>query len=179
MCELAPGKRVLNLFGYTGSFSVAALVAGATQVCTVDVSRAALAWAARNVERVAATDRHQAMAEDAFVALRSLHARGRQFDCIVLDPPSYSTSKRGRFRVTKDYPALCTAALRVLAPQGILIACVNHRGVSSATLRSFVRAAASAAGCRLDQLREQPVQRDFPVPTGASPAMKSVIARIS
>jgi 23S rRNA G2069 N7-methylase RlmK/C1962 C5-methylase RlmI len=60
-----------------------------------------------------------------------------------------------------------------------LIACVNHRGVSFATLRSFVWAAASAAGCKLDQLREQPIQRDFPVSAGAAPAMKSVIARIS
>jgi len=184
VCELAPGKRVLNLFGYTGSFSVVALAAGATQVCTVDVSRTALSWAARNVDRVGATERHQRMAEDAFVALRSLHARGRQFDCIVLDPPSYSTSKRGRFRVIKDYPALCAAALRVLAPRGTLIACVNHHGVSFATLRSFVREAANAAGCRLDELREQPVQRDFPVSSSASaaaagPAMKSVIARIA
>ncbi|MEY4581769.1 MAG: hypothetical protein RL701_6472 [Pseudomonadota bacterium] len=174
-----PGElRVLNLFGYTGSFSVMALAAGATCV-TVDVSRAALTWAERNVARVGASDRHRVIAEDAFVALRSMQTRGEQFDCVILDPPSYSTTKHGRFRVVKDYPELCAATLRLVAPGGVLIACVNHHGVSYATLRRFVQKAAGAAGCGLDSLREQPAQRDFPVVRGAAPAMKSIIVRVS
>ena len=177
--NLARDKRVLNLFGYTGSFSVAALVGGAAHACTVDVSRTALEWADRNVARIGASERHVSWAEDAFVALRALASRGERFDCAVLDPPSYSTSKHGRFRVIKDYTALCAATLRVLAPDGVLIACVNHHGVTRESLRRFVRAAALEAGCSIASLRDLPYQRDFPTAAGAQPDMKSVIVRLA
>jgi len=177
--RLSPGKRVLNLFGYTGSFSVVAVAAGAQSVRTVDVSRAALAWAERNVAHVGGTDRHSSWAEDAFVALRTLHSRGEQFDRIVLDPPSYSTSKHGRFRAIKDYPALCAAAFRVLAKDGVLIACVNHHGIALHTLRRFVQQGASLAECELASLRDLPTGRDFPAEWGKQAAMKSVLARRS
>jgi 23S rRNA (cytosine1962-C5)-methyltransferase len=177
--ELARDKRVLNLFGYTGSFSVAALVAGASVAVTVDVSRAALAWAHRNAARVGGADRHRAMAQDAFLALRSLQVNQDPFDVIVLDPPSYSTSKRGRFRVVKDYPALCAATLRVLAPGGVLIACVNHHGLSRADLRRFIHAAGREAGVAFESVRDMPSQRDFPVSGEGEPAMKSIIVRLA
>ena len=179
--QLARDKRVLNLFGYTGSFSVAALVGGAAHAVTVDVSRTALEWAERNVARVQASARHTSIAEDAFVALRSLSARAERFDCAILDPPSYSTSKHGRFRVVKDYTALCAATLRVLAPSAVLIACVNHHGVSRDTLRRFVRAAAREAGCAIESMRDLPTQRDFPLPSSpdAEPDMKSVLVRLA
>lgn len=179
VADLAKGKRVLNLFGYTGSFSVAALAAGATAALTVDVSRTALSWAQRNVARVAAEERHRIWADDAFVALRTLHARGESFECVVLDPPSYSTTKHGRFRVVKDYPELCAAALRLVAPGGTLIACVNHHGVSYATLRRFVQQAAQTAGCGLQSVREQATQRDFPAEKTAEPAMKSLLVQVA
>jgi 23S rRNA (cytosine1962-C5)-methyltransferase len=177
--EVCRGTRVLNLFGYTGSFSVAALVGGASHVTTVDLSRAALAWADRNVERIGASDRHRSIAQDAFVALRDLAASGERFDRIVLDPPSYSTSKRGRFRAIKDYPALCAAALAVLADDGLLLASVNHHGISREQLRSHVRAAARIANRSILSIRDRPTQRDFPLEPGAEPAMKSVLVECS
>lgn len=176
--ELARDKRMLNLFGYTGSFSVAALVGGASVAVTVDVSRAALAWADRNAARVGATERHRSVAQDAFVALRSLQANEAPFDVVVLDPPSYSTSKHGRFRVVKDYPALCAATLRVLAPGGVLFACVNHHGLTRAALRRFIHTAGREAGVAFDSVRDMPTQRDFPVGEG-EPAMKCIIVRLS
>jgi 23S rRNA (cytosine1962-C5)-methyltransferase len=177
--ELARNKRVLNLFGYTGSFAVAALAGGASFAVTVDVSRAALAWADRNAARVGAAERHRSLPQDAFVALRSLPAKEQPFDLAVLDPPSYSTSKHGRFRVVKDYPALCAATLRALGPGAILIACVNHHGLSRADLRSFVQAAGREAGVSFESVRNLPEQRDFPVLGGGEPAMKSLIVRLS
>ena len=177
--ELAKGKRVLNLFGYTGSFSVAALLGGAASALTVDVSRAALEWAARNVERIGCSERHRSLAEDVFVALRGLAAKGQRFDRIVLDPPSYSTTKRGRFRAAKDYASLCEAALSVLEEEGVLLACLNHQGMSRAQLRRDVQRGAQAAGRKIISLQDQPAQRDFPAPHGEEPAMKSVIARLS
>lgn len=177
--ELSKGKRVLNLFGYTGSFSVAALLGGAAWVLTVDVSRAALEWAGRNVERIGCSERHRSLAEDVFVALRGFASKGQRFDCIVLDPPSYSTTKRGRFRAAKDYASLCEAALAVMDDEGVLLACLNHQGMSRAQLRRDVQRGALAAGLRIVSLQDQPVQRDFPASHGEEPAMKSVIARLS
>lgn len=177
--QLSGDKRMLNLFGYTGSFSVAALVGGASVALTVDVSRAALAWADRNAALVGAADRHRALPQDAFLALRSLQATQAPFDVVVLDPPSYSTSKHGRFRVVKDYTALCAATLRAMAPGGVLIACVNHRGLSRAALRRFVKAAGRDAGVAFERMRDMPTQRDFPAPHEGEPAMKSLIVWLS
>jgi len=176
IAELASGKRVLNLFAYTGSFSVAALAAGAAHVTTVDVSKTALRWADRNVERIGGSERHRSIAQDAFDALERLASRGERFDVIVCDPPSYATTKRGRFRVTKDYVALCRAALQVIAPEGVVLACLNHYGISQVSLRKFVQTAVQAQGLLLSALRDTPAQVDFPVAGGAEAPTKSVLA---
>jgi 23S rRNA (cytosine1962-C5)-methyltransferase len=178
VAELANGKRVLNLFAYTGSFSVAALASGAAFVTTVDVSRAALAWAERNVMRIGAAERHRTLARDAFEALEISAAHGERFDMIIVDPPSYATTKRGRFRVTKDYVDLCRAAFGVLSMNGVLLACLNHHGVSQAGLRRFVHSAAEAAGVSLRTLTDLPTQCDFPLVAGADAPAKSVLAWI-
>jgi 23S rRNA (cytosine1962-C5)-methyltransferase len=177
--ELAHGKRVLNLFAYTGSFSVTALLGGASSVISVDVSRTALAWADRNIARVGSAERHRSIADDAFVVLKLLAQRGERFDIVILDPPSYSTTKRGRFRAKADYPALCAAALEVLADPGTLLACINHHGVSRGALRRFVQIAARAAGRSARILRDLPTASDFPAEPGREPAMKSVLAEFS
>jgi 23S rRNA (cytosine1962-C5)-methyltransferase len=177
--KLAQGKRVLNLFAYTGSFSVVALLGGASSVTSVDVSRTALAWADRNVARVGGTGRHRSVADDAFSVLKQLAQRGERFDVVILDPPSYSTTKRGRFRAKADYPALCAAALEVLADTGTLLACINHHGVSRSALRRFVQMAARTAGRSARILRDLPTASDFPAEPGREPAMKSVLAEFS
>jgi len=177
--ELARDKRMLNLFGYTGSFSVAALVGGARVAITVDVSRAALTWADRNAAQVGGSERHRSLAQDAFLALRSLQANEAPFDIVVLDPPSYSTSKHGRFRVVKDYASLCAATLRVMAPGGVLIACVNHHGLTRTALRRFINAAGREAGVAFESMRDMPTQRDFPVSGEGEPVMKCVVVRLS
>jgi 23S rRNA (cytosine1962-C5)-methyltransferase len=138
-----------------------------------------LTWADRNVERIGASARHRSIAQDAFVALRDLAASGERFDLIVLDPPSYSTTKRGRFRAIKDYPALCAAALAVLTDDGLLLASVNHHGISREQLRSHVRAAARIANRSILSIRDRPPQRDFPLESGAEPAMKSIVVECS
>ena len=119
------------------------------------------------------------MAQVAFLALRSLLANEAPFDIVVLDPPSYSTSKHGRFRVVKDYASLCAATLRVMAPGGVLIACVNHHGLTRAALRRFIISAGREAGVAFESVRDMPTQRDFPVCVEGEPAMKCIIVRLS
>jgi 23S rRNA (cytosine1962-C5)-methyltransferase len=175
---VATGQSVLNLFAYTGSFSVAALAGGASAVTSVDLSRTALEWAARNAARIGAGERHRVIADDAFDVLARMHARGERFDLVIVDPPSYSTSKRGRFQVTKDYSDLCRAALLVLNDGGTLVGCLNHHGVSQVMLRRFVQEAAGLAGVFIEQLRDVGPQRDFPCRVGDEPSMKSVWCRV-
>jgi len=176
LAERAAGKRVLNLFAYTGGFSVAALQAGATEAVCVDSSRAALERAADNVARIDASERHRTIAMDAFEALTMFARRSEVFDLVVLDPPSYATAGKRRFVLTRDYAELCGLALAVVAPGGALLACVNHHGVSQQQLRRFVHTAGERAGVELTHLRDLPGQRDFPAEPGKEPIAKQLWA---
>lgn len=175
---VAQGLRVLNLFAYTGGFSVAALAGGAAQAVCVDASARALATSRRNVERLGATDRHRVLQDDVFDVLRRMARRGERFDLVVVDPPSYSSTRSRRMRVLDDYSELCAAAMRVLEPSGRLLACINHHGARQSQLRDGVRAAAALAGRTLASLRDTPPQLDFPAPAGQEPDAKSVLASL-
>jgi 23S rRNA (cytosine1962-C5)-methyltransferase len=157
--ERAAGKRVLNLFAYSGGFSVAALAGGASEVTSVDASAAALAWAERNCARIGAADRHRTWHADVFEMLARLARKRERFDLIVLDPPSYAKTRHRRFVAQRHYAALCQAVLAVLAPGGSLLACINHRAVSRAKLRRDVRNAAAAGQKRPLDLRVDSRQR--------------------
>ncbi|HWA72249.1 MAG TPA: class I SAM-dependent methyltransferase [Polyangiaceae bacterium] len=144
--ELSAGARVLNLFSYTCSFSVAAALGGASHVTSVDLSRRALRRGQDNF-RLNGLDPtvHGFVCEDVLRFLERAGQRAPRFDLIVLDPPSFSSAGRGRvLKVERDYERLCGLALRVLAPLGRLVAVTNHRGTSPAALRAMVLAAARA-----------------------------------
>lgn len=141
--KLAAGKRVLNLFGYTGSFTVYAAGGGATSSVTVDLSRTYLDWAARNFrENRLDLQQHRLLRADALSFLRAPEtavrpqARGESFsgsfDLIVLDPPTFSNSKRmlGTLDVARDHPWLIGQAMRLLSQRpdsALLFSCNNRR----------------------------------------------------
>ncbi len=129
--EIAHGRRVLNLFAYTGAFSVAAAGGGAAAVTTVDLSEGVLAWARDHFAlNGLAAEKHYTVADDAGRYLDAAIARGEQFDLVLIDPPSFSTARAAEFTVGRDYAALMTAACRVLAPGGDLWVATNTRGFS-------------------------------------------------
>jgi 23S rRNA (cytosine1962-C5)-methyltransferase len=173
--RLARDKRVLNLFAYTGGFSLAALAGGAAHATCVDASPAALAWAQRNVARIAASDRHRTWRGDVFEALAQLARRREHFDVIVIDPPSYARTRSRRFVALKDYAVLCEAALRVLAPAGTILACTNHHGVRQTRLRRDLSRAAESADRAILSMKDMPTQLDFPAAIGSEPLSKSVL----
>lgn len=126
--EQAMDKRVLNLFAYTGSFTVYAAAGGATSTSTVDLSATYINWARRNLEANGlSSDRHRFHQTDVFEWLRK--ADGEFFDLIILDPPTFSNSKRmrGVLDVQRDHPYLIRACLDHLAPGGILFFSTNFR----------------------------------------------------
>ncbi len=140
---IAQGRRVLNLFAYTGAFSVAAASGGAAAVTSVDLSEGVLAWARDHFAlNGLAAERHHTVAEDAGRYLEAAIARGDQFDLVLIDPPSFSTARDAAFTVGRDYAALMTAACQVLAPGGDLWLAANTRGFS---LLGAAQLAASAA----------------------------------
>ena len=165
--RLRPGLRLLNTFAYTGAFSVAAASAGA-ETTTLDLSQPYLAWAKRNFAHNALDPAaHHFCKGDTFHWLRRFAKQGRQFDAIILDPPTFSRDEKGNvFRVASDFSALAGLALAVLAPDGWLLCCSNCRTLSVA---DFEHQVLTASPRRL-AIRATPMPADFP----AAPYLKSV-----
>jgi 23S rRNA (cytosine1962-C5)-methyltransferase len=178
--EMAGGARVLNLFAYTGAFTVAAVAGGARSSLTVDVSPGALAWARKNLDALGADPAlHRTLDVDAQVWLRAAAKGDERFDLILLDPPSFATTKKTRFSADGDYKALAAAALRLLAPGGKLLACTNHRGIAKIRFRRFLHEAVREAERDLAQMKDLPDPLDFPPDPGAEPHLKSVLVTLA
>jgi 23S rRNA (guanine2445-N2)-methyltransferase / 23S rRNA (guanine2069-N7)-methyltransferase len=127
--DLAQGAEVLNLFGYTGTFSVYAAAGGAKRTTTVDWSNTYLDWARRNLELNGLLDApHCWVREDAREYLRRLPA-ATQFDLAIVDPPTYSNSKRTEddWDVQQGHGELLACLLRHMRPEGIVIFSTNFR----------------------------------------------------
>jgi 23S rRNA G2069 N7-methylase RlmK/C1962 C5-methylase RlmI len=121
----AAGKRVLNLYGYTGSFTCAAARGGATSSMTVDASRNYLAWARDNmILNGVDTPAHQLQRGEVGEFLA--RSRGKsEWDLAILDPPSFSD--RGELELLRDHRFLIESTLAVLAPGGVLWFSTNHQ----------------------------------------------------
>lgn len=125
----AKAKRFLNLFAYTGAFTVHARAGGAAETMTVDLSNTYCAWAERNLAAngFSLGPRHAVVRADVLAWLE--RAQG-PFDLIVLDPPPFSASKKMRqsFDVQRDQVGLLEATRALLAPSGTLYFSTNYRG---------------------------------------------------
>jgi 23S rRNA (cytosine1962-C5)-methyltransferase len=134
---LARGKTLLNTFSYTCAFGVAA-AKGDASTLNLDLSRRYLDWGRRNYEinRISAAD-HDFIYGDVFDWLGRFQRRGRKFDIIVLDPPTFSRGRKSKvFRVQDDYGDLAGLAVACLNRDGILFCSTNFRGM---TLDEFLR----------------------------------------
>lgn len=129
---MAGGKRVLNLFCYTGSFSVYALAGGASSVVGVDLSNTYLDWAARNVAQNGFENGpYRGVRADVSAFLAEEAARGNEYDLIVLDPPTFSNSKKmdGYLDTARHWPALVRACLALLSRDGTILFSTNARSI--------------------------------------------------
>jgi 23S rRNA (cytosine1962-C5)-methyltransferase len=177
---LAGGKSVANLFAYTCAFTVVAAFGGALRSVSVDASVAALERGRANLVHagVLGSGEHTFVAEDAFAWLARAAKRGDSFDLVILDPPSYSTTKRRRFVAGSDYTDLAASALRIVAPHGALLACTNHRGISRQRFRRILFDACRAAGREAVQVKDLSEPPDYPAPPGGEGHMKSALVRV-
>ncbi len=158
-------KRVLNLFAFTGAFSVAAAAAGAAAVTSVDVSAKYLGIAEDNFKlNKLASGRHRFIVADVFAELAKMKASGTRFDVILFDPPSFSTTRKSRFSTQGGTAKLVAATLPLLEPGGLLVSSSNHQKVS---IEDYLKELRRGALQSHDELRTifvggQP--EDFPCP---------------
>lgn len=169
--RLSAGRRVLNCFSYTGAFTVVAALAGSPEVVAVDAAARAHARARRNLRenRVDPADRRlEFITGDAFAATARLARKGRIFDLVVLDPPTYASTRSRRFTAVKDYAELVFTALQATAPGGLLLVACNAARLPASDLERAVgqgaaRARRSVVVCEsLGQPPDYPTSPAFP-----------------
>jgi 23S rRNA (cytosine1962-C5)-methyltransferase len=176
------GARVLNLFAYTCAFSAAAAAGGAACVVSVDASREVLARGEQNVARARAEagahgdDRF--LRADVFEALSRMAKSDERFDLVIVDPPTYATTRASRWTSGASWRGLVTQCVRVLAPGGRLLASSNDRRLGAGRFRRLVDEGVRDAGRRVRQQREVPLPRDFPVAAGREPHLKSLLVAL-
>ena len=144
----AKNKKVLNLFSYTGSFSVYAAAGGASKVISVDLSKTYLSWAERNMQlNFPHYTSHQIVHADVLQYLKSLPSES--FDLIVMDPPTFSNSKRMEdiLDIQSDHVSLINDCLRILSKEGLLYFSTNytkfqleHNKITSSSIKDMTKA---------------------------------------
>lgn len=176
--ELAGARRVLNLFSYTGAFTVAAAVGGARETLSVDVSKRQLARGRENLANAGVEEgtRHRFEARDCFDALRALAGRDERFDLVIVDPPTYSTTKSTRWKSGKGWSELARLALSVVAPGGTLLACNNDQRMSLGRFRRHLSDAVREADVEPVQLEDVPCPPDFRAAPGQEAHQKTLLA---
>ena len=159
------GKRVLNCFAYTGAFSLYAIRGGATEVTGVDIAPPLAYESARNLELNGFDpDAHPFVVADCFELLQEYAERGMQYDLVIVDPPSLARAKKSRFAAQRAYLHLNQAAMRCVAPGGLLAAASCTSQVSPHIFRETLGDASAGAGKRFLMLHEAGHAMDHPVP---------------
>ena len=161
----AKDKNVLNLFCYTGSFTVAAASGGARSTTSVDLSRRALSRAQRNLtlNGIALGGTHRLLRAEAVQFARRAVARGDHYDLVILDPPSFATTGKNRvFRLETAWETLIELVASLLSPNGQCLLVSHEISARARVLRRRIAQAAERAGRIVKVLRELPSGSDCP-----------------
>ncbi|MEZ4749272.1 MAG: class I SAM-dependent methyltransferase [Bdellovibrionota bacterium] len=135
----AAGIEVLNTFAYTCSFSVACAKGGA-KVTSVDISKRYLDWGKDNfVANSLDPENHEFFPNDTMGFLKGAAKRGRHFDLVILDPPSFARNKKGTFSIRRDAPELLSLAAQVVKPGGLLYFSSNLSELNNDSLSRLIR----------------------------------------
>ncbi|NOZ50245.1 MAG: class I SAM-dependent rRNA methyltransferase [Chloroflexi bacterium] len=162
--QTSQGLRVLNLFSYTGGFSLYAARGGARQVVSVDSARPAMAAARRNFQLNGIDPaQHDFIVGDCFAVLADFYQAGRRFDLIIVDPPSFARSKAQLDAALHAYHRINTLAMQCLAPDGLLASSSCSSQLGPEAFKGMLAVAATAAGRRLRILHEAGHALDHPV----------------
>ena len=158
------GKSVLNMFCYTGGFSVYAMRGGANLVHSVDSSAKAMEITDKNIALNFGNDsRHTSYAEDAFKFLNGIQDSGVKYDLIVLDPPAFAKHREALRNALKGYKRLNAKAFEQIKPGGILFTFSCSQVVSREQFRLAVFSAAAESGRNVRILHQVTQPADHPV----------------
>ena len=165
---LAEGQAVLNLFAYSGGFSVYAARGGAREITSVDTSTPALQAATRNlahnrhIPAVAAAS-HEIVVQDGFQVLAQMGKEGRRFDMVIVDPPAFAQKKDQTAQALAAYGRLTRLSLAVLQPGGTLIQASCSSQVKPETFFEAINRAAVQAGRPLREIERTGHPLDHPI----------------
>ena len=160
--KYAAGRRVLNMFCYSGGFSLYAMRGGAAVVHSVDSSARAIHMLEKNMElNYAGDSRHESHTADAFRFLDSMEAGA--YDLIVLDPPAFAKHRKVLRNALIGYRKLNAAAFRKIAPGGVLFTFSCSQAVSREEFRLAVFTAAASAGRKVRILHQLTQPADHPI----------------
>ena len=182
--ELAKGAgKVLNLFSYSGGFSLYAARAGAAEVYSVDFSKHAIAAACRNFalnasDRNIAACKHFGITGDAFEVMNNMGKEKKLFDIVVVDPPSFAKSVAEKSTAIKSYVRLAGSAVKLIRKNGILVFASCSSRICADELFEVVHEVAASAGRPLDEFMRTSHAADHPARFKESNYLKCLYARV-
>lgn len=156
-------KRVLNTFSYTGAFSMAAAKGGAITT-SVDLASRSLDKTTENfIINNIDPKKHDIIVEDVFLYFKRAKKEELKFDVVILDPPSFATSKDNRFSAAKDYKNLMKSAIEITEDEGIIVASTNCATFNMNKFRKFIDEAFKELHKNYEILEEHTLPEDFAV----------------
>jgi len=165
--EMSSGLTVLNLFAYTGGFSVASGLGGALSVTSVDIAAPAILAAERNFQDNSLDPlAHEGVTADVFNFLEQSQKAGKKWQLVVCDPPSFAKSRDQKRGAERAYVKLMSAALRVTAPSGLFCAASCTSQIGPSEFRHLLSEAARKSRSRCQIVREAGQAQDHPVLVG-------------
>lgn len=166
--EIAPGKSLLNLFSYTGAFSVAAALGGAAETMSVDVAKRSLQLTEEQFQAngLEIGDQHKVRVMDVFNYLDYAKTHDLRFDIVVLDPPSFSRTKKHTFQANKDYRGLVASALAILNKGGYLVSSTNAANMTKEDFIKQIGEGSDDARVDIMPVADFGLPVDFPAPKG-------------
>ena len=162
--DYSAGKTILNLFSYTGAFSVAAAMGGAVQTTSVDVANRSLEKTREQFEVNGIDASEQKIyVMDVFGYIKYAAKKSLTFDTIVLDPPSFARTKKRTFSVAKDYAGLVEQLVPLTAKKGNLILSTNAANVSEKQFLEMIHKGLRSSGRSYRLAHQKKLPLDFPV----------------
>ncbi len=176
--KLSMNRSVLNVFAYTGGFSVYAARGGATQVVSVDLSAPALEGAVRNMKHNQMSVPHEIVAKDAFEVLADMHLQGRLFDMVIIDPPMFAQNQAQIEAALSAYRRLTCLGLAVLRPGGTLVQASCSSRVDAETFFGSIHQAAGEIGRKLTEIERTGHALDHPIGFKEGAYLKCMFAKV-
>ncbi|MED0937510.1 class I SAM-dependent rRNA methyltransferase [Bacillus mobilis] len=160
--KYAKGRTVLNMFSYTGAFSVFAALGGASKTTSVDLANRSLS---KTIEQFSVNEvdyeAQDIIVEDVFLYFKYAAKKKMKFDMVVLDPPSFARSKKYTFSAAKDYKNLLKETIAITENNGIIVASTNCSAFDMKKFKGFVDTAFKEMNGKYKILEEHSLPEDF------------------